>query len=146
MFGLELTKLAKKMSIRQQVVATAEVYMRRYYLKVDIRRTNPYLVLCTAFYLACKVEECPQHIRLVVAEALRIWPGKSIAINVWAKLTDYLRFHIRRYIPTRRVRIQPDLRTKLTTYHPPPLSLPHRPITTTYSLGGRDTTSMEHCK
>lgn len=28
-------------------------------------QTNPYLVLATALYLACKVEECPQHIRYI---------------------------------------------------------------------------------
>lgn len=48
--------------------------MRRYYTKVEMRRSNPYLVLATAFYLACKVEECPQHIRLVVGEARQFWP------------------------------------------------------------------------
>jgi transcription initiation factor TFIIIB Brf1 subunit/transcription initiation factor TFIIB len=88
-YCIELTKLAKKMSIRQQVLATAEVYMHRYYLKVEIRRTNPYLVLCTAFYLACKVEECPQHIRLVVAEALRIWPGKPTPVHILATAAEY---------------------------------------------------------
>src|SRR6201992_2824495 len=62
------------MSIRQQALATAQVYMRRYYTKVEIRRTNPYLVLSTAFYLACKMEECPQHIRLVAGEARQLWP------------------------------------------------------------------------
>jgi cyclin C len=62
------------MSIRQQALATAQVYMRRYYTKVEMRRSNPYLVLATAFYLACKVEECPQHIRLVVGEARQFWP------------------------------------------------------------------------
>jgi cyclin-C len=75
---LELSKLGKRMSIRQQALATAQVYMRRYYSRVEIRRTNPYLVLSTAFYLACKMEECPQHIRLVVAEARNFWPGKFV--------------------------------------------------------------------
>ena len=63
------------MAIRQQALATAQVYMRRYYTKVEMRRTNPYLVLATAFYLACKTEECQQHIRVVVGEARSCWPG-----------------------------------------------------------------------
>lgn len=42
-----------------------------------MRRTNPYLLLATAFYLASKVEECPQHIRLVAQEANHLWPGKK---------------------------------------------------------------------
>lgn len=72
---VELTKLGKRMPIRQQALATAQVYVRRFYSKVEIRRTNPYLILTTALYLACKMEECPQHIRLVVSEARNMWPG-----------------------------------------------------------------------
>lgn len=72
---VELTKLGKRMSIRQQALATAQVYVRRFYSKVEIRRTNPYLILTTALYLACKMEECPQHIRIVVSEARTMWPG-----------------------------------------------------------------------
>ena len=63
------------MPVRQQALATAQVYIRRFYSKVEIRRTNPYLVLSTALYLACKMEECPQHIRGLVSEARQIWPG-----------------------------------------------------------------------
>jgi cyclin C len=74
---VELGKLAKRMSVRQQALATAQVYMRRFYIKREIRGTNPYLVLSTAFYLACKMEECPQHIRIVVGEARQFWPGTS---------------------------------------------------------------------
>jgi len=66
------------MTVRQQALATAQVYLRRYYSQVEIRRTNPYLVLATAFYLACKMEECPQHIRLIVAEGRQTWPGKLL--------------------------------------------------------------------
>jgi hypothetical protein len=66
------------MAIRQQALATAQVYMRRYYTKVEMRRTNPYLVLATAFYLACKTEECQQHIRAVVGEARNCWPGACL--------------------------------------------------------------------
>ena len=63
------------MNVRQQALATAQVYIRRFYTKVEIRRTNPFLVLATALYLACKMEECPQHIRVVVQEARALWPG-----------------------------------------------------------------------
>ena len=66
------------MPIRQQALATAQVYVRRFYSKVEIRRTNPYLILTTALYLACKMEECPQHIRIVVSEARNMWPGLLI--------------------------------------------------------------------
>ncbi|PQE27691.1 RNA polymerase ii holoenzyme cyclin-like subunit protein [Rutstroemia sp. NJR-2017a BBW] len=55
-------------------MATAQLYIRRFYSKVEIRKTNPYLVLATAVYLACKMEECPHHIRLVVSEGRGLWP------------------------------------------------------------------------
>jgi cyclin C len=47
--------------------------MKRFYCRVEIRTTNPYLVAATALYLACKIEECPQHIRLIVGEARALW-------------------------------------------------------------------------
>ncbi|KAI6248840.1 RNA polymerase II holoenzyme cyclin-like subunit [Erysiphe necator] len=55
-------------------MATAQLYIRRFYTKVEIRNTNPYLVIATALYLACKMEECPHHIRLVVSESRTLWP------------------------------------------------------------------------
>ena len=66
--------MGRRMNVRQQALATAQVYIRRFYLRVEIRRTNPYLVVATALYLACKMEECPQHIKVVVSEARNLWP------------------------------------------------------------------------
>jgi cyclin C len=69
--------MARPLGIRQQALASAQVYVRRFYAKVEIRKTNPALVLATALYLACKMEECPQHIRMVLAEARHCW-GESL--------------------------------------------------------------------
>lgn len=74
---LEIARLGKRLGVRQQAMATAQLYIRRFYSKVEIRRTNPYLVIATAVYLACKMEECPHHIRLVVSEGRSLWPGMS---------------------------------------------------------------------
>lgn len=63
-------------------MATAQLYIRRFYTKVEIRRTNPYLVIATAVYLACKMEECPHHIRLVVSEGRTLWPGEILCAFV----------------------------------------------------------------
>jgi len=71
---LEIVKLGRRMQARQQAIATAQVYIRRFYTKVPIRDTNPYLVMATCLYLALKMEECPQHIRIVVSEAKTCWP------------------------------------------------------------------------
>lgn len=70
---LELFRLGKRLTIRQQAMATAQVYLKRFYTRVEIRRTNPYLFITTAIYLACKMEEAPQHIRLIVTEARQLW-------------------------------------------------------------------------
>jgi len=72
----EVNRLGKRLSVRQQAMATAQLYLRRFYSKIEIRRTNPYLLVATALYLACKMEESPQHIRLVVSEARSLWPGE----------------------------------------------------------------------
>jgi cyclin C len=74
-YGLEIVKLGRRIQVRQQALATAQLYVRRFYTKIEIRQTNPYLVMATAVYLACKMEECPQHIRFVVSEARTFWPG-----------------------------------------------------------------------
>lgn len=72
---LEVKRLGKRLAVRQQAMATAQLYIKRFYTKIEIRRTNPYLLVATAVYLACKMEESPQHIRLVVSEARSLWPG-----------------------------------------------------------------------
>lgn len=69
-----MIKLARRISARQQVLATALVYIKRFYLCVCIFRTNLYLVITTALYLACKTEEVPLHIRAVLAEAVKTFP------------------------------------------------------------------------
>lgn len=71
----EINRLGKRLGVRQQAMATAQVYIKRFYIKVEIRKTNPFLVITTALYLACKMEECPQHIRLVNQEARSLWAG-----------------------------------------------------------------------
>ena len=84
----EVARLGKRLGVRQQAMATAQLYIRRFYSKVEIRRTNPYLVVATAVYLACKMEECPHHIRLVVSEGRTLWPGTfQLSRNPWLTLT-----------------------------------------------------------
>ncbi|PVH86540.1 cyclin-C [Cadophora sp. DSE1049] len=73
-FNQQIARLGKRLGVRQQAMVTAQLYIRRFYFKVEIRRTNPYLVIATAVYLACKMEECPHHIRLVVSEGRSLWP------------------------------------------------------------------------
>jgi cyclin-C len=69
-----LLQLGKRLPFRQQCVATALVYMHRYFLTTPIQTVNLYLLASTAFYLASKTEESPHHIRLVASEARQFWP------------------------------------------------------------------------
>ncbi|BFZ62583.1 RNA polymerase II holoenzyme cyclin-like subunit [Saitoella coloradoensis] len=72
-YGLIL-RLGKRLNLRQQPIATATTYFSRFYTRAQYVETNPYLVLTTCLYLACKTEESPVHIRTVVAEARHIFP------------------------------------------------------------------------
>ncbi|KAK7735248.1 RNA polymerase II holoenzyme cyclin-like subunit [Cytospora paraplurivora] len=77
-FNQQINRLGKRLGVRQQAMATAQVYIKRFYTKVEIRRTNPFLVITTALYLACKMEECPQHIRLMNQEARSLWTDMQL--------------------------------------------------------------------
>ncbi|KAK0639219.1 cyclin-C [Cercophora newfieldiana] len=80
-FNQQINRLGKRLGVRQQPMATAQLYTKRFYTRVEIRRTNPYLLMATAVYLACKMEECPQHIRLVAGEARSLWPNEIQSID-----------------------------------------------------------------
>lgn len=69
-----IQSLGRHLSVRQQALATAEIYLTRFYIHTAIQESNAYLILATCVYLACKMEECPQHIRSVVSEAKSLWP------------------------------------------------------------------------
>lgn len=81
-----LLKPGRRMPLRQQALATAQIYIKRFYLRAEIRKTNPYLILTTAIYLACKMEECPQHIRVMLGEAARHWP--ELAVTETSKIGE----------------------------------------------------------
>ncbi|ODV91536.1 hypothetical protein CANCADRAFT_29937 [Tortispora caseinolytica NRRL Y-17796] len=69
-----LVKLGHRLSCRQQILATAELYLARFYAKASVKETNPYAIVTACLYLACKIEEYPQHIRSITAEARALWP------------------------------------------------------------------------
>lgn len=69
-----LIKLGRRLNIRQIALATAEIYLTRFLTRVSLKEINVYLLITTCIYVACKIEECPQHIRLILSEARNIWP------------------------------------------------------------------------
>ncbi|KAH8831113.1 cyclin-like protein [Flagelloscypha sp. PMI_526] len=68
-FANAITKLCKKLTLRQRVIATAVVFFRRFYLKNSYCDTDPFLVLSACVYVAAKAEESPVHIKNVVTES-----------------------------------------------------------------------------
>ncbi|ODQ67289.1 cyclin-like protein [Nadsonia fulvescens var. elongata DSM 6958] len=66
--------LGQHLSIRQRVLATAQTYLLRLYTRISLYELNPYLVVTTCVYLACKIEESPQHVRTITNEARNLWP------------------------------------------------------------------------
>lgn len=68
-----IIKLGRRLNLRQVIMSTAEVYLSRFLLKASIKEINIYLLVATCIYVACKIEECPQHIRTVLLEARNCW-------------------------------------------------------------------------
>lgn len=69
-----LVKLGRRLNVRQVALATSEVYLTRFLTKVSLKEINVYLLVTTCLYVSCKIEECPQHIRLIISEARNLWP------------------------------------------------------------------------
>ena len=72
-----ISKLGKKLQLRQRVIATATVFFRRFYLKNSYCETDPYIVISACCYLAAKAEESPVHIKNVVSEARTLFSRES---------------------------------------------------------------------
>ena len=64
-----ISKLGKKLQLRQRVIATATVFFRRFYAKNSYCATDPFMVLAACCYVAAKAEESPVPIKSVVSEA-----------------------------------------------------------------------------
>lgn len=69
-----LVKLGRRLNVRQVALATLEVYLTRFLTRVSLKEINVYLLVTTCLYVSCKIEECPQHIRLIISEARNLWP------------------------------------------------------------------------
>lgn len=73
---LVISKLGKKLDLRQRVIATATVFFRRFYLKNSYCDTDPFLLVAACCYVAAKAEETPVHVKNVVAEARALFSSK----------------------------------------------------------------------
>jgi cyclin C len=50
--------LGEHLKLRQQVIATATVYFKRFYARYSLKSIEPVLMAPTCVFLASKVEEC----------------------------------------------------------------------------------------
>ncbi|GAA6031039.1 hypothetical protein JCM8097_003974 [Rhodosporidiobolus ruineniae] len=64
-----MQKICKRLSLRQQVLATAVVFFRRFYLRNSYAESDPLLVAAACCYVAAKAEETPVHVKSAVQEA-----------------------------------------------------------------------------
>ncbi|KAN0062427.1 RNA polymerase II holoenzyme cyclin-like subunit [Thecaphora frezii] len=63
--------LCKRLALRQRVIATACVFLRRFFAKNSYAAIDLLLTTAACVYVAAKVEESPVHIKSICAEATR---------------------------------------------------------------------------
>ncbi|KAI0695734.1 cyclin-like protein [Cytidiella melzeri] len=80
-FANVISKLGKKLQLRQRVVATAIVFFKRFYLKNSYCETDPFIVIAACCYVAAKAEESPVHIKNVVTEARLLFGSEEYGIK-----------------------------------------------------------------
>ncbi|EJD35978.1 cyclin-like protein [Auricularia subglabra TFB-10046 SS5] len=73
LFANIIVKLARRLSLRQRVIATAHIFFRRFYLKNSYCDTDPFMVIAACVYVAAKAEETPIHVKSVVGEARNLY-------------------------------------------------------------------------
>ncbi|EPQ59791.1 cyclin-like protein [Gloeophyllum trabeum ATCC 11539] len=109
-FANAISKLGKKLGLRQRVIATATVFFRRFYLKNSYCETDPFLVIAACCYVASKAEESPVHIKNVVSEARSVFSQDMYGIKTFpsdnSKLAE-MEFYL-----------VDDLECDMTIFHP----------------------------
>jgi cyclin C len=73
-----ISKLCKKLNVRQRVVATAIILFKRFYLKNSYCETDPLFVAAACCYVASKAEESPVHIKTVTQDARNLFTRESL--------------------------------------------------------------------
>ncbi|KAF5334841.1 hypothetical protein D9758_014295 [Tetrapyrgos nigripes] len=109
-FANVISKLGKKLGLRQRVIATATVFFRRFYLKNSYSEMDPYLVIAACCYVAAKAEESPVHIKTVVSDARSVFSQDQYNVKHFpsdnTKLAE-MEFYL-----------VDDLECDLTVFHP----------------------------
>ena len=77
-----ISHLAQRCRLRQRVVATAQVFLRRFYTQSTLAQHDPQLIAITALLVAAKVEECAVNAKTLVKQLQPTAPtgsGGSVA-------------------------------------------------------------------
>ncbi|PRP80693.1 hypothetical protein PROFUN_11652 [Planoprotostelium fungivorum] len=82
-FVTEIQNLGKKLFLRQRVIASAIVYMRRFYSKCSFKDHSPLLIAPTCLYISSKVEECS-----IQSPAYKISGEMKKLDNTWPYTTN----------------------------------------------------------
>ncbi|KAF8499315.1 cyclin-like protein [Gautieria morchelliformis] len=109
-FANLISKLGKKLDLRQRVIATATVFFRRFYLKNSYCDTDPFLLVAACCYVAAKAEETPVHVKNVVAEARALFSSDEYDIKGFP--SDNTRLAEMEFY------LVDDLECDLTVFHP----------------------------
>ncbi|KAG2742241.1 hypothetical protein P692DRAFT_20851003 [Suillus brevipes Sb2] len=76
----------EKLNFRQRVIATAILFISKFYIKNPYCETDPFIVIAACCYVAGKAEELPVHIKIMVAEARlffsHIWNSTSLQADL----------------------------------------------------------------
>lgn len=87
-FSTLIQRIGKRLRTRQEVVATALVYFKRFYINNTFYDIDPYLMTATCVYLACKAEENPHHIKQILAESMATFAELSKQIRFPYDVSD----------------------------------------------------------
>lgn len=90
-----ISALSKRLDLRQRVIATANVYCKRFYCKNAYAATDVMLVMAACVYLAAKVEEMPVRIRTFCTETSRLYVemglrDTTLQVETLAEMEFYL--------------------------------------------------------
>jgi len=110
LFANTIVKLCRRLGLRQRVIATANVYFRRFYLKNSYCDTDPFIVIAACVYVAAKAEETPSHVKTVVSEARTLFASAEFGIKNFS--SDNARLAEMEFY------LVDDLECDLTVFHP----------------------------
>ncbi|EIN04317.1 cyclin-like protein [Punctularia strigosozonata HHB-11173 SS5] len=109
-FANLIAKLGKRLQLKQRVIATATVFLRRFYVKNSYCEIDPFIVIATCCYVAAKAEESPVHIKTVLSEARTVFNQEGYNLKSFPNENSRL--------AEMEFYLVDDLECDLTVFHP----------------------------